>query len=184
MAANQLSVKSSGAISKLNQVISDLKNAYFVKTPILKASFASGIDCDFELPVIEDTINLNFGEVEKTDVKLTNGTTWSSKTKLGDDDISFSLSTANNEVSKLFLEGGDALSAAFDGANGHGYSTAIKAVTGALIFKDSIGNMIVLTNVAMYGSFKGPEGDNPAYFSVKVTSKPNSEGTQFYLLMK
>ena len=57
-----------------------------------------------ELPVLEDGVGFNTGDPEKNEVKLTDGTIWTSKVSQGDSDISFQVSSVHTTINDLLME--------------------------------------------------------------------------------
>ena len=180
----------SGA-SNLQTLFAKVKNVYYNETPITKASFTSGIECEIELPVLSDGVTLNTGDVDKTEIKLTTGAIWVSRADKGDSDISFQVASIDGRINDLFLT--KKASANVEGIEvmdlgtfaGDAYSLDVNKVTGSLVLTDdNKQTVIILTNVEMYASFTVADGDNPAYFNVQVTPKDNTDGAAIILLHK
>lgn len=142
-----------------------------------------------ELPVLEDGVTFDTGEAEISEVKLTDGTTWTSKTTQGESDIAFQVSSVHATVNDLLMEKktSSAMSASFDGMSytGHGYSLAPKKVTGALLMtSEDKTTAIYLPNVEMHASFNGEGGDDSTgYYNVAVTPLTDTSGAAFYPLV-
>lgn len=141
-----------------------------------------------EFPVLEGGVSFNTGDPEKTDVKLTDGTTWTSKVKQGESDISFQVSSVHSTINDLLMEKktNASITAEFDGMNytGYGYSLAPKKVSGALLMiSEDKSTAIYLPNVELYASFNGEGGDDTTgYYNVAVTPLVDSNGAAFYPL--
>lgn len=142
-----------------------------------------------EFPVLEDGVGFNTGDPDKSEVKLTDGTTWTSKVKQGESDISFQVSSVHSTINELLMEkktGATITNAAFGGYNysGSGFSLAPKKVTGALLMQseDRL-TAIYLPNVEIYASFNGEGGDDSTgYYNVAVTPLTDTNGAAFYPL--
>lgn len=164
-------------IGSLKQVFSKVAHVYY-SSNVLNDEPGTAITVDMELPVLEDSVSFDTGSVDKTEVKLTTGTIWTSKSTKGDSDITFQVASLNSAINELFLgKDGDDTS-----GKTHGYSLDVKKATGALYFVDETGKgLVVLPNVEMYGSLVLGEGDNPAYFNVTVTPTINSKNASIYI---
>ena len=142
-----------------------------------------------ELPVLEDGVSFDTGAPEVNEVKLTDNTTWVSKSKQGDSDISFQVSSVHSTINDLLMSKATntAMSATFDGYDysGDGYSLAPKKVTGALLMtSEDKTTAIYLPNVEMYSSFNGEGGDDSTgYYNVAVTPLTDTYGAAFYPLV-
>lgn len=142
-----------------------------------------------ELPVLEDGVTFDTGEAEINEIKLTDSTTWVSKSSQGESDISFQVSSVHATINELLMEKKTdaAITAEFDGYNytGNGFSLAPKKVSGALLMlsKDKT-SAIYLPNVEIYASFNGEGGDDSTgYYNVKVIPLTDSTGSAFYPLV-
>lgn len=143
-----------------------------------------------ELPVLEDGVSFDTGEADKQDVKLTDGTTWTSKASQGESDISFQVSSVHATINDLLMEKKTA--AVIETAvqigeydyTGQGYALAPKKVSGALVMISSDGlTGVYLPDVEMYASFNGEGGDDSTgYYNVSVTPLTDSHGAGFYIL--
>lgn len=143
-----------------------------------------------ELPVLQDGVGFNTGDPDKSEVKLTDGTTWTSKVKQGESDISFQVSSVHATVNELFMEKKSSATVnnvSFGGVtySGNGFSLAPKKVTGALLMlsEDRL-TAIYLPNVEIYASFNGQGGDDTTgYYNVAVTPLTDTYGAAFYPLV-
>lgn len=189
--------------SDLKTLFGDVKNVYYRESS-LKAADLEGknllLPDLIELPVLEGGVTFDTGAAEKTEVKLTTGSIWTSKIDKGDSDISFQVASVDDLINDMFLEKKswtksgsstttDVINAKFsdkseDALVGHGYSLAPKKVTGSLIMVDESGtNYIILAEVEMFGSLVS-DNDNPAYFNVSVTPVENSDGMSIMIFNK
>lgn len=142
-----------------------------------------------ELPVLEDGVGFNTGDPEKNEVKLTDGTIWTSKVSQGDSDISFQVSSVHATINELLME--KKASATVTGVqigdydySGQGYALAPKKVGGALVMISS-DNLtgVYLPDVEMFASFNGEGGDDSTgYYNVSVTPLTDAQGAGFYIL--
>ena len=142
-----------------------------------------------ELPVLEDGVGFNTGDPEKNEVKLTDGTIWTSKVSQGDSDISFQVSSVHATINDLLME--KKTSATVSGVqigdydySGQGYALAPKKVGGALVMISS-DNLtgVYLPDVEMFASFNGEGGDDSTgYYNVSVTPLTDAKGAGFYIL--
>lgn len=139
-----------------------------------------------ELPVLADGVTFNTGDPDKSEVKLTDDTTWTSKVKQGESDISFQVSSVHSTINDLLMEKKTetAMTGEFDGYDytGSGYSLAPKKVSGALLMvsEDKL-TAIYLPNVEIFASFNGEGGDDSTgYYNVAVTPLTDANGAAFY----
>lgn len=142
-----------------------------------------------EFPVLQDGVSLDTGEAEIKEIKLTDNTTWVSKSSQGDSDISFQVSSVHSTINELLMEkktGATISGFTFEGMtySGSGFSLAPKKVTGALLMlSEDKTTAIYLPNVEMHASFNGDGGDDSTgYYNVVVTPLPDSNGASFYPL--
>lgn len=143
-----------------------------------------------ELPVLEDGVTFDTGEPDKSEVKLTDGTTWTSKVSQGESDISFQVSSVHSTINDLLMEKktSAAISTAVQIGNydytGQGYSLAPKKISGALVMVSSdFLSGVYLPDVEMAASFNGEGGDDSTgYYNVTVTPLTDANGAGFYIL--
>lgn len=169
----------------LKQIFDKVNRVYYFPDSSKALSAQTG---GIEFPVLEDGVGFNTGDPDKNEVKLTDGTTWTSKVKQGDSDISFQVSSVHATINDLLMEKktSTAVTAEFDGMNytGHGYSLAPKKVSGALLMtSEDKTSAIYLPNVEMFASFNGEGGDDSTgYYNVTVTPLTDANGAAFYPL--
>ena len=143
-----------------------------------------------ELPVLEDGVSFDTGSPDKSEVKLTDGTTWTSKVKQGESDISFQVSSVHDTINELFMEEkSDAViqNPAQLGEykyTGQGYALAPKKISGALVMVSSdFLTGVYLPDVEIFASFNGEGGDDSTgYYNVSVTPLTDGNGAAFYIL--
>lgn len=143
-----------------------------------------------EFPVLEDGVTFNTGDPDKSEVKLTDGTTWTSKVSQGESDISFQVSSVHATIMDLLMEKktAAAISTAVQIGDydytGQGYSLAPKKLSGALVMVSSdFLTGVYLPDVEMFASFNGEGGDDSTgYFNVSVTPLTDANGAGFYIL--
>lgn len=179
-------------LTDLKTLFNDVKEIYYKAGEVKGAELGKAFSTDMELPVLEEGVSFNTGEAEVTPVKLTTGTVWTSKAVKGDPDISFQVASIAGAINDLLMnkiaeiaEG--TAGALVDGVTyqGGAYSLAPKKVTGALImFSEDRQTVIALPNVEIYSSLVVADGDNPAYFNIKVTPMENSEKSEIMILWK
>ena len=143
-----------------------------------------------EFPVLEDGVTFDTGEPDTAEVKLTDGTTWTSKVSQGESDISFQVSSVHATINEILMEKktAAAISSAvqigdFD-YTGQGYALAPKKISGALVMvsSDSLTG-VYLPDVEMFASFNGEGGDDSTgYYNVSVTPLTDANGAAFYIL--
>ena len=143
-----------------------------------------------EFPVLEDGVTFNTGDPDKSEVKLTDGTTWTSKVKQGESDISFQVSSVHSTIMDILMEKKTAASISsavqigdYD-YTGQGYALAPKKVGGALVMVSSDGlTGVYLPDTEIFASFNGEGGDDSTgYFNVSVTPLTDANGAAFYIL--
>ena len=167
----------------LKQIFDKVSRVYYFETA---GAALSAQTKGLEFPVLEDGVGFNTGDPDKSEVKLTDGTTWTSKVKQGESDISFQVSSVHATINNLLMEKKTdaAMTGTFDGVNysGDGYSLAPKKVTGALLMlsEDKL-TAIYMPNVEIFASFNGEGGDDSTgYYNVAVTPLTDSNGAAFY----
>lgn len=143
-----------------------------------------------ELPVLEDGVGFDTGAPEKNEVKLTDGTIWTSKVSQGDSDITFQVSSVHETINDLLMEKKSAavISSGVQIGDydytGQGYALAPKKVGGALVMisSDSLTG-VYLPDIEMFASFNGEGGDDSTgYYNVSVTPLTDANGAGFYIL--
>ena len=143
-----------------------------------------------EFPVLEDGVSFDTGSPDKNEVKLTDGTTWTSKVSQGESDISFQVSSVHATINDILME--KKVAASISSAvqigdfnyTGQGYALAPKKIGGALVMISSDGlTGVYLPDVEMFASFNGQGGDDSTgYYNVTVTPLTDSNGAAFYIL--
>lgn len=174
--------------ASLQTVFSKPNHVYFEGAALTKSAITSGVDMDLELPVLEDSISINFGDAETTEINLIDGTIWTSKATKGDSSITFQVPSLSDEINSLFMTKGTAYeTTGIDGKdyNGAGWKVDVKKALGALLLTDDTESVcLVLPNVEMTGTFNAGDGDNPAYYNVTVVPKPNQDGDTIIIFKK
>lgn len=178
------------SVTDLQSLFNSMSNVYYRSTEIKSTDLAAeSLTVDFELPVLSDGANFDTGEPDVTEIKLTTQRIWSRVVKKGDSDISFQVASIDGAINDLFLKKvGNAVSKAaaiVDGKTykGQGYSLDPQTITGALIcVSEDKASTIILPLAQIVSSLKVADGDNPAYFQCKVTTKSNSEGIDIFVL--
>ena len=150
----------------------------------------SALSGGIEFPVLEDGVSFDTGSPDKNEVKLTDGTTWTSKVKQGESDISFQVSSVHSTINDILME--KKVAASISSAvqigdfnyTGQGYALAPKKIGGALVMISSDGlTGVYLPDVEMFASFNGQGGDDSTgYYNVTVTPLTDSHGAAFYIL--
>lgn len=179
-------------LNTLQTVFNKIKEVHFKKGELKTSDLATTLTVDMELPVLEDGISFNTGDADITETKLTTGEKWVTRAMKGDADISLQVASIAGKINALFMEEKKAsitsgVGAVIDGITykGTAYSLAPKKVTGSLIFPcEDRQTVIILPKMEMYASLVVADGENPAYFNVKVTPVKNSEGFDLLLLEK
>ena len=179
-------------LTDLKSLFNSVKEIYYKAGEIKMADLSKTFTADMELPVLGEGISFNTGEADVTPVKLTTGTVWTSKASKGDPDISFQVASIADKINNLLLNKVGEIAQGTAGAlvegvtyKGEAYSLAPKKVTGALLmFSEDRQTLIALPNVEMYSSLVVADGENPAYFNVKVTPSENSEKAEIMVLWK
>ena len=171
----------------LKQIFDKVNRVYYFPDPTKTLAEQTG---GIEFPVLEGGVTFNTGDPDKNEVKLTDGTTWASKVKQGESDISFQVSSVHKTINELLMEkktGASISNVAFDGVtyNGDGFSLAPKKVSGALLMtSEDKSTAIYLPNVEMFASFNGEGGDDSTgYYNVAVTPLTDANGAAFYPLV-
>ena len=169
----------------LKKIFDKVNRVYYFPDPTKAlSSQTDGI----ELPVLESGVTFNTGDPDKNEVKLTDGTVWTSKVKQGESDISFQVSSVHSTINELLMEKkvGSSITAEFEGFTytGDGFSLAPKKISGALLMtSEDKTTAVYLPNVEMFASFNGEGGDDSTgYYNVAVTPLTDAKGAAFYPL--
>lgn len=177
----------------LRQVFDKVYRVYYFadnKTDGGDVKTLSQLTAGIEFPVLEGGVSFDTGAPETNEVKLTDGTTWTSKSKQGESDISFQVSSVHNTIASLLMEAkttADISSYVTIGDynyTGKAYALSPKKITGALVMVSSdFLSGVYLPNVEMFASFNGEGGDDSTgYFNVSVTPLTDASGAGFYIL--
>jgi len=171
---------------KVNRVyfFADNKTAQGAVKPL--GELTNGI----EFPVLENGVTFDTGSPDKSEVKLTDGTTWTSKVSQGESDISFQVSSVHDTINDLLMEKKTAAVIStgvqigeYD-YTGQGYALSPKKISGALVMISSdFVSGVYLPDVEMFASFNGEGGDDSTgYYNVSVTPLTDANGAGFYIL--
>ena len=177
-------------LNSLKTLFNKVDEIYFKKSQITVSELATAITVDMELPVLEEGVSFNTGDAEVTEIKLTTGSTWTSRAVKGDADISFQVASVTGVVNETFMEKVEDIETTtnFDETasySGGAYKLSPKKVTGALVmFSEDKQTIIVLPSVEIYSSLVVSDGDNPAYFSLNVKPLENEDGSDIFILEK
>lgn len=169
----------------LKKIFDKVNRVYYFPDPTKALSSQTG---GIELPVLESGVTFNTGDPDKNEVKLTDGTVWTSKVKQGESDISFQVSSVHSTINELLMEkkANSSITAEFDGVTytGDGFSLAPKKISGALLMtSEDKTTAVYLPNVEMFASFNGEGGDDSTgYYNVAVTPLTDAKGAAFYPL--
>lgn len=171
---------------KVNRVYLFTENKNEDGTVKALSELANGI----ELPVLDGGVTFSTGDAEKNEVKLTDGTIWTSKVTQGDSDISFQVSSVHDTIMDTLME--KKLDAVIEDAvqignfdyTGQGYALAPKKISGALVMVSAdFLTGVYLPEAELSSSFNGEGGDDSTgYFNVTVTPLTDSQGAGFYIL--
>lgn len=195
MAVTAKTITVSKAESTFKTLFSKIQRVqYYAAGEITKALLATGIET-VALPVLEDSVSMNTGDADVSEINILDGTVWTSKSTKGDSDISMQVASVDDAINSIFMtkkiESGSAWSTGDVIYNsktyeGVGYTLDVKKATGGLILSDDTGdNLIILPSVEMTGSLVVADGDNPAYFNVKITPSVNkADGVSIMILKK
>lgn len=177
-------------LNSLKTLFNKVDEIYYKKAPITVEELASAVTADMELPILEDGVSFNTGDAEVTEVKITTGTTWTSKAIKGDADISFQVASIAGVINETFMEKVSEIAATTnlheeDSYEGGAYKLSPKKVTGALfLFSEDKQTIIILPSVEIYSSLVIADGDNPAYFNLNVKPVENADGSNIFIMKK
>lgn len=178
-------------LDDLQKVAELMGEAYLFKDEVKVEDLATTEDilseADFEMPLGDDGVTFDVGDPDITRKKITEGRTWITFAKRGDDDISFQVPSFADPVNELFMNkvtsAAKSVKAGAGTFKGHGYSLKPKKVKGGWVFLNPEHTIaIVLPKTECYGTFKGPKGDTEGYYNVAVTPLSNSEDVEVYIL--
>ena len=184
-----ITVKTGGKLIDLQVLFNAVDEVYYIKTPLENEAAINALtEVDMEFPVLEGGVTFDTGTAEVTEVKLTTGAIWVTKTVPGDSDISFQVASVAGAISDLLMTKkgtGITMTSTIEGKTfkGSSYSLAPKTVFGALLMcSQDKQTAFVLPNVTLTSNFVGPDDTNPAYFNVAVTPKENGDGASICIL--
>lgn len=190
MAANSITVATS--VEDVRTIFNDVEEVYYTPSTLKASDITTGVTNAMEFPVLNDGVGFDTGSVDVSEVKLTTGKIWTTKSEKGDADINFQVAAVDDAINDIFLNkvAGKGITTAMSisaitGASfkGDGYSLAPKKVTGALILPSADRQTcIILPSVEMFGSLVLGDGDNPAYYNVTVKPIANGDGVEIYIL--
>lgn len=173
----------------LKTLFNNVKEVYYKYGEIKTSDLSStALAVDIELPVLADGVSFDTGTADISELKITSGAVWTTKSEKGDSDISIQVASIAGAVNDIFMNNVKAVASAsgiLDGTTykGAAYSLAPKKVTGALVMRsEDRQSVIILPSVEMYSNLIAADGDNPAYFNVKITPVENSEGSDIIIL--
>lgn len=184
-----ISVKEGGKLLDFQVLFNSVDEVYFSNNILTNEAAINALsEVDMEFPVLEGGVTFDTGTAEVTEVKLTTGAIWVTKTLPGDSDISFQVASVAGPINNLLMSKkgtGITTTSTIEGKTykGNSYSLAPKTVTGSLIMcAEDKQTIIILPNVTLISNFVGPDDTNPAYFNVAVTPKENGDGASIAIL--
>ena len=183
----------------LMAVLDDVRDVYFVSTVCDSASDVAAITTAIELPVIEDSIEVNMGEVDAAYTKTTDGTIAAAKFTKGDPDCGFQIVSIAETIASIFSDKVKVLSSGSmvdDSASlpametGDetititGWGNGLKVTAGTLIMMSADHkHSVTFPNAQITGSFVPTGGGdaNTGYWDCAFVPRPNAAGASFYL---
>lgn len=179
----------------LMAVLDDVRDVYFVSTVCDSASDVAAITTAIELPVIEDSIEVNMGEVDAAYTKTTDGTIAAAKFTKGDPDCGFQLVSIAETIASIFsdkiMSGNSADSASLPAMETGdepititGWGNGLKVTAGTLIMMSADHkHSVTFPNAQITGSFVPTGGGeaNTGYWDCAFVPRPNAAGASFYL---
>ena len=177
------------SIGDLKILFNKVKHVYMFNTVGMLPSAVSA--ADFELPIVEDTVEFNTGEPDVTRVKLTTGDTWTSIATAGDAEITLQLSTVADSLLSIFFTkktnaaatlGAEIENNTYEGY-GYSFSDPKKVNCGLLMTSADNETVFFLPDVEIYSSLE-TSNDVPAFINCSVTPTVDTNGVQIYVLPK
>lgn len=184
----------------LMTVLDDVRDVYFAPTVCDNAAAVAALTAAIELPVIEDSIEVNMGEVDAAYTKTTDGTIAAAKFTKGDPDCGFQLVSINEIIAAIFSDkakvegtGGSqtddtaslpALETGDSAVSVTGWGNGLKVTSGTLIMMSADHNhCVIFPNAQLTGSFVPTGGGdaNTGYWDCAFVPRPNAAGASFYL---
>ncbi|MCM1295395.1 MAG: hypothetical protein NC311_07610 [Muribaculaceae bacterium] len=178
-------------LADLQVLMGRMGEAYFYKNG-LPAEFTAATDllatADFAMPVSSDGVNFEFGAPEITREKITEGRVWYTFGEKGDDNISMQVPSLHTDLSDLFYtKVGEAKQAKIGDKtySAQGYSTKVKKVQGAWIFRDKEHTVaIALPKTDNYANLVGATGDAKGYYNVAISTLEDASGQDLIILQE
>ena len=183
----------------LMTVLDDVRDVYFASTVCDNAAAVAALTTAIELPVIEDSIEANMGEVDAAYTKTTDGTIAAAKFTKGDPDCSFQLVSINDTIASIFsdkakvessgsmVDDAASLPALETGDSAvpiTGWGNGLKVTAGTIIMMSADHNhCVIFPNAQLTGSFVPTGGGdaNTGYWDCAFVPRPNAAGASFYL---
>lgn len=178
-------------LADLQVLMGRMGEAYFYKNG-LPNSISADADllgsADFAMPISKSGVTFELGAPEVTNEKITEGRTWYTFAEKGDDNISMQVPSLHVDLSELFYtKVGEAKSAKIGDKTykGQGYSTKVKKVTGAWVFRDPEHTVaIALPKTDNYANLVGATGDAMGYYNVAVSTLENAAGEDLVIFQE
>lgn len=178
-------------LSDLQVLMGRMGEAYFFKDG-LPAEITAAADllatADFAMPISADGVTFELGAPEITREKITEGRTWYTFGDKGDDNITMQVPSLHTDLNDLFYTKVGAAKSAKIGDktySGQGYSTKVKKVQGAWVFRDKEHTVAVaLPKTDNYANLVGATGDAKGYYNVAISTLEDAAGQDLIIFQE
>lgn len=176
-------------LADLQVLMGRMGEAYFYAKG-LPSAFSATSDlletADFAIPISSDGVTFELGAPEVERETITEGRTWYTFAEKGDDNIALQVPSLHVDLSNLFYtKVGEAINTKIGDKSytGQGYSTKVKKVSGAWVFRDREHTVAVaLPKTDNYANLVGATGDAKGYWNVAVSTLEDASGKDLIIL--
>lgn len=174
----------------LLKVLDDVQDVYMTEQVCNSAEDIANLGTITELPVIEDSIEVDLGSIDASYTKSTDGTIIAAKFAKGDPSCTMNIATIDAATNVLFADKtkGSAktvqLKGDKEGVVMQGYSGKVVVKEGTIVMcAANHKGMIAFPRCKVSATFKPTGGGdaNTGYWEVTFIPLMNAEGAQFYL---
>lgn len=171
----------------LGKILDNVQDVLMVEGKCDSAEAIAALSKVTEMPVIEDSIEVDLGSIDAAYTKTTDGTIIASRFTKGDPSCTMNVATIDGKANSMFAEKvGAAANVELDGKKlaMQGYSGKVVVKTCTIIMRSADKeSMVAFPNCKVSASLKPTGGGdaNTGYWEVTFVPLMNIEGAQLYL---